>query len=134
MNFVSIRLITNNVANLVQFYEQITNLTAIRYTEDFAELKIPSCTIAIASTRTIKAFGSEGIHAANNNSTIIEFFVEDVDKTFDQLRKIVNTFVMEPTTMPWGNRSILFKDPDGNLINFFTPTSEEALKRFTKPE
>jgi hypothetical protein len=26
---------------------------------------------------------------------------------------------MEPTDQPWGNRSMLFRDPDGNLINFF---------------
>ncbi|WP_370687721.1 hypothetical protein [Pedobacter deserti] len=38
--------------------------------------------------------------------------------------------VQEPTTMPWGNRSLLFIDPDGNLINFFTPVSDEAKKRF----
>jgi hypothetical protein len=24
--------------------------------------------------------------------------------------------------MPWGNRSLLFRDPDGNLVNFFTPS------------
>jgi hypothetical protein len=32
--------------------------------------------------------------------------------------------------MPWGNRSILFRDPDGNLVNLFTPVSEEATQRF----
>jgi hypothetical protein len=32
--------------------------------------------------------------------------------------------------MPWGNRSLLFRDPDGNLINFFTPTTDAARARF----
>jgi hypothetical protein len=28
--------------------------------------------------------------------------------------------------MPWGNRAMLFRDPDGNLINFFSqPASAE---------
>ncbi len=31
--------------------------------------------------------------------------------------------------MPWGNRSILFTDPDGNLVDLFTPVTEEAIKR-----
>jgi hypothetical protein len=31
--------------------------------------------------------------------------------------------VLEPTTMPWGNRSLLFRDPDGNLVNLFTRPS-----------
>ena len=30
----------------------------------------------------------------------------------------------------WGNRSILFRDPDGNLVNLFTPVTQDAIKRF----
>ncbi|MDP9027964.1 MAG: VOC family protein [Actinomycetota bacterium] len=41
----------------------------------------------------------------------------------------VETFVNEPTTMPWGNRSLLFRDPDGNLVNFFTPVTDRAQER-----
>jgi hypothetical protein len=33
--------------------------------------------------------------------------------------------------MPWGNRSALLRDPDGNLINLFAPVTEEALERFS---
>ena len=45
-------------------------------------------------------------------------------------RKSIGEFVQRPTTMPWGNRSLLFRDPDGNLINFFTPVTAEAKKTF----
>jgi hypothetical protein len=34
--------------------------------------------------------------------------------------------------MPWGNRSLLFRDPDGNLINFFTPVKAPAKQLFEK--
>ena len=27
-------------------------------------------------------------------------------------------------------RSLLFRDPDGNLVNFFTPVSAEAIRKF----
>jgi hypothetical protein len=30
--------------------------------------------------------------------------------------------------MPWGNRSLLLRDPDRNLVNFFTPA---AIEKFT---
>lgn len=59
MDFASIRLITDNVDGLVQFYEQITGLSLVRATEDFAELRTPCCTLAIAGTRTIAMFGAE---------------------------------------------------------------------------
>jgi len=29
-------------------------------------------------------------------------------------------------------RSILFRDPDGNLVNLFTPVTEEAIKKFNR--
>jgi Glyoxalase/Bleomycin resistance protein/Dioxygenase superfamily len=28
-------------------------------------------------------------------------------------------WVMPPTTQPWGNRSMMFRDPAGNLVNVF---------------
>ena len=53
----------------------------------------------------------------------LDFQVEDVDRERARLRELVSDFVLEPTNQPWGNRSMLFRDPDGNLINFFTPPS-----------
>ena len=32
--------------------------------------------------------------------------------------------------MPWGNRSLLLRDPDGNLVNFFTPVTAAAVEKF----
>jgi len=44
----------------------------------------------------------------------------------------VEGFVTEPTTMPRGNRSLLFRDPDGNLVNFFTPVTPAAIEKFAR--
>jgi predicted enzyme related to lactoylglutathione lyase len=130
MNFVSIRIITSDVSRLVDFYEGVTDLKATRFTEDFAELATPACTLAIGSERTVALFGAGSARQADNHSCIIEFRVADVDKEYARLESIVSAFVQKPTTMPWGNRSILFRDPDGNLVNFFTPVSAEAIKKF----
>jgi predicted enzyme related to lactoylglutathione lyase len=67
---------------------------------------------------------------ADNRSAIIEFRVGDVDEEYRKSAKIIDDFVQEPTTQPWGNRSLLFRDPDGNLINFFAPVSAEAIKKY----
>ncbi len=65
---------------------------------------------------------------------IIEFIVEDVDGLYKNLGGLVADadFVNEPTTMPWGNRSLLLRDPDGNLVNFFTPVTPAAIERFAR--
>jgi uncharacterized glyoxalase superfamily protein PhnB len=74
-------------------------------------------------------FGAGAARPADNHTAIIEFRVDDVDKEYEKLHKLISEFVQPPTTQPWGNRSLLFRDPDGNLINFFTPVSAEAIKK-----
>ena len=132
MIFASVRIITANIKPLVRFYEQVTGLPVIQYTDDFAELQTPSATLAIGSTRTLQLFGGDYIaKAASNHSAIIEFRVENVDGEYQKLVDILGDLIIQkPTTMPWGNRSLLFRDPDGNLVNFFTPVTPEALKKF----
>jgi predicted enzyme related to lactoylglutathione lyase len=130
MDFVSIRIITGDVARLVDFYERATGVQASWSTQDFAELKTASATLAIASTRTVPLFAPDAARPSDNRSVIIEFLVDDVDGVHENLTGFVEDFVNKPTTMPWGNRSLLFRDPDGNLVNFFTPVSPEAIEKF----
>ena len=96
----------------------------------FAELRTPSGTLAIASTATVPLLGDDAAEARANRSVTFDFLVDDVDATYQALQDVVEVFVNEPTDMPWGNRSLLVRDPDGNLINFFTPISEAAQARF----
>lgn len=132
MNLVSTRIITAQVESLVKFYEKVTGIQVIQYTSDFAELKTSTATIAIGSIHTLQFFGGESVaKPAENRTTIIEFLVDDVDKEFERLQSYLSSSVVQkPTIMPWGNRSLLFRDPDGNLINFFTPITKEAVEKF----
>lgn len=131
MDFASIRIITDDLDRLVGFYEKVTGVTAERPAPVFAEVVLPSATLAIGHSQTVPLFGDDSARAADNHSVIIEFRVADVDAEFARLKPLVADWVQEPTTMPWGNRSILFRDPDGNLVNLFTPVSGEAIERFS---
>jgi predicted enzyme related to lactoylglutathione lyase len=130
MDFVSIRIITSDVARLVEFYERATGVSATRATEDFAELRTTHATLAIAGVRTVPLFAPGSARPADNHSVIVEFLVDDVDQVHRNLTGHVTEFVQQPTTMPWGNRSLLFRDPDGNLVNFFTPVTAAAVAKF----
>ncbi len=120
MNLVSLRLITDDLGRLVAFYEGITGQAAHWLTQDFAELQFPAFTLAMGSTRTMALFGAPASDGQDRARTIIEFRVADVDKVYDTVKALAPTIIQTPTTMPWGNRSLLFHDPDGNLVNFFT--------------
>jgi len=131
MSFVSTRIITSNLNQLVDFYQKVTGVPAVRYTEDFAEFRTPVAVLAIGSTRTLQLFGGDSVASpAANRSVILEFRVENVDAHFESIAEYLgDAVVQKPTTMPWGNRSCLFRDPDGNLVNFFTPATPEAIAR-----
>jgi catechol 2,3-dioxygenase-like lactoylglutathione lyase family enzyme len=132
MDFVSIRVITGDVKRLVGFYERVTGVRAVWGNEDFAELRTIHGTLAIGSTRTVPLFAPGSARPADNHTAIIEFLVDDVDERYANLQGVVADFVNVPTTMPWGNRALLFRDPDGNMVNFFTPVTPEAIEKFSR--
>ena len=78
MDFASIRIITDDLEPLVRFYEQVTGIPATRYTPVFAELHLPSCTIAFGHAQTAQLFNNAA-RPADNPTVIIEFRVDDVD-------------------------------------------------------
>lgn len=132
MNFASVRIITDDLVRLVEFYEKVTGVSASRPAPVFAEIVLPSCTLAIGHSQTVQLFGDGSARAADNHTVIIEFRVDDVDVEYTRLKSLVDEWVQEPTMMPWGNRSALFRDPDGNLVNIFAPITEEAIDRFSR--
>ena len=44
--------------------------------------------------------------------------VDDVDATYEELKRKGVKFDMEPTDQTWGNREVYLRDPDGNSIRF----------------
>jgi catechol 2,3-dioxygenase-like lactoylglutathione lyase family enzyme len=119
------RIVTDNVQNLVQFYKELTGMTPVG-NEVYAELHGPQLSLAISSQTVIERHSAAAATARANRSVILDFEVADVDAERARLRDLISDFVLEPTTQPWGNRSMLFRDPDGNLINFFSPVTSPS--------
>ncbi|WP_431220294.1 VOC family protein [Leifsonia xyli] len=119
MAFASIRIITDHLDPMVDFYELVMEQAAQRPAPVYAQFAGPGGTLAIASRSTVQMLGGE-LLPAENRSIVIEFEVPDVDAEFERLRPGLDDIVLPPTIMPWGNRSTLFRDPDGNLVNLFS--------------
>lgn len=124
MKLISTRIVTLDLPRLSRFYEKITGTTPVG-TEDFVQFLTGGQKLAITSQTSNDFFYPGATTSATNRSMIIEFEVGDVDFERSRLNDIVTEWVLEPTNQPWGNRSMLFRDPDGNLINFYTPPAGE---------
>ncbi len=129
MKFASIRLIASNVEGMVGFYETVTGQRAEWLAPVFAEIVMPSATLAIGSAETVALFKEGSAEPSANRTAIIEFMVDNVDAEFDRLRGKVE-LVHEPKMMPWGNRSMQFRDPEGTIVTLFMPATDAARKRF----
>jgi predicted enzyme related to lactoylglutathione lyase len=119
------RIITNDVSALARFYQQITGI-APAGTEDYQEIRANGGTLVIGSLRSMELYGAGATVPASNRSAIVEFQVEDADCKRARIAGIVREFAVEPTDQPWCNRSILFRNSDGNIINFYTPKQRAA--------
>lgn len=88
---------------------------------EYVEFPTGVSSLAIFSANVQENYISHSAEPGNNRSAILEFRVSDAGKEYKRLQTIVTTWVKVPTTQPWGTRSIYFRNPDGNLVDFFTP-------------
>ena len=129
MKLASVRIVASDLPALAAFYQTITGadlVTPFGDGKDYLELHTQSGIVAIASVSGMERNAPDAELPAANRSVILEFEVGDVDAERKRLDSIVTDWVLEPTSQPWGYRSMLFRDPDGNLINFYTPGSDVA--------
>jgi uncharacterized glyoxalase superfamily protein PhnB len=129
MKFASTRLVARDIKNLVGFYEKVMNKKAEWLVPTFAEIVTPAATLAINTVETVALFKEGSAEPCANRTAILEFQVDDVDAEFARLKAEVQV-VLEPKTMPWGNRAAQFRDPEGSLVSIYTPVTDAAKKRF----
>lgn len=113
-------LITNNVRRLADFYSRVLEIEAHWSGDTYVEFPTSAGVLALFAADAQEKYIPGSAAAAHNQSAILEFRVNDVDREYERLHSLVK-WVKGPTTQPWGTRSIYFRDPDGNLIDFFVP-------------
>jgi catechol 2,3-dioxygenase-like lactoylglutathione lyase family enzyme len=114
-------LITNDVNQLAAFYAQVLQIEPHTVGEDYVEFRTSTAVRALFAATAQEKYIPGSATSGQNHSAILEFRVGDVDKEYARLHDLVKSWVKGPTTQPWGTRSIYFRDPDGNLVDFFVP-------------
>ena len=129
MKFASTRLIAADINVMVSFYEMVTGLTAEWLAPVFAEIVTPAATLAIGAAETVALWKEDSAEPGSNRTALIEFQVEDIEADYARLKgKVI--MVHEMKTMPWGNKTFQFRDPEGTGVSLYMPATEEARKRF----
>ena len=129
MKFASTRLIAADIKTMVAFYEMATGLQAEWLAPVFAEIVTPAATLAIGAAETVALWKEGSAEPGANRTAYIEFQVENIDADYERLKDKV-PLVHELKTMPWGNKTFQFRDPEGTAVSLYMPATDEAKKRF----
>jgi uncharacterized glyoxalase superfamily protein PhnB len=129
MKFASTRLIAADIKAMVAFYEMVTGLSAEWLAPVFAEIVTAKATLAIGGAETVALWKEGSAEPGANRTAYIEFQVEDIDADYERLKDKVQ-LVHALKTMPWGNKTFQFRDPEGTAVSLYMPATEAAKKRF----
>ncbi|WP_113676184.1 VOC family protein [Vallitalea guaymasensis] len=117
MKFAGICFVTENVKELKDFYSNIFDVK-VEGDNNFAYFKFEEQHISIFSKSGEEKIAPGSMDGIGYGGCMLEFNVTDVDERYEQLNKLNVQIIKKPSTTPWGIRSVWFKDPDGNTINF----------------
>ncbi|MCT4639013.1 MAG: VOC family protein [Bacteroidales bacterium] len=136
MELNCIRLLVNDFDKCFKFYSETLglNVTWGKIGGDYAsfDIGIPSGLSIFKSDLMASAIGNseKTLPIDNREKVAIILKVDDVDRSYMELKEKGVEFVNKPTDMTgWGMRAVHFRDPENNLIEIW---SELAIEKWDK--
>jgi predicted enzyme related to lactoylglutathione lyase len=137
MELVQSRIVTDDVERLAAFYARLVGVP-VTLNEYYVEVNAGPASVGFSKRRYTEYHGN--LPAAATDETglgvqdrrpevVLDFLVDDVDAEYERIEALGVEWVLPPTTQPWGNRSMVFRDPEGNLINVFSRLDRQQRPR-----
>ena len=124
MQLVQSRIVTDDVGRMVSFYAALVGVS-VTSNEYYVEVPTGSMSIGFSKPRFTEDHCNEeacsGGRSARAREIILDFAVDDVDAQYERIDALGVEWILPPTTQPWGKRSMIFRDPEGHLVNVFSP-------------
>lgn len=124
--FNGICIISPDVQRLRDFYQSVLG-TSSDGSDFFAAIEVSGGSLTLFAEQGMEEMAPQSMRDAGRGAYTIEFEVDDVDREYQHLLALNVSVVKVPTTQPWGRRSVWFRDPDGNLVNFYAGTDRSRL-------
>ncbi len=110
-------LATDDVPRITRFFEAAFGLQTHFENDLFAELVLPS-RFRVAFFKPVGASAKSFHAAADRRGSAIGVTVDDVDAAYERIVALADDFSLSlsgpPKEHPWGEKSFLLTDPDGN--------------------
>ena len=122
MKLVQARLVTDDVAGLAAFYARLVR-AEVALNEYYVEVPAGAASVGFSKRRFTECRDltrAPAVPGTRGDELILDFAAADVDAEHERIAGLGVSWVMPPATQPWGNRSMIFADPRGNLVNVFS--------------
>lgn len=121
--FNGICIVSHDVPRLREFYSRVLDTTPEG--EDwFVAFRLTGGVLSIFAEAGMEEMAPRCMQSSGCGRYTLEIEVENVDEEFQRLTSKGLSVVKPPTTQTWGRRSVWFRDPDGNIVNFYKPVGD----------
>ena len=125
MDLVQCRLVTEDVEGLAGFYARLLGVPAA-LNAYYVEIAAGPASVGFSRRRFTEHREADGPAPPGRSDVILDFLVSDVDAEYPRIAALGVDWVLPPTTQPWGNRSMMFRDPAGNLVNVLSRPARDG--------
>jgi catechol 2,3-dioxygenase-like lactoylglutathione lyase family enzyme len=118
------RIVTDDVRGLAGFYADLVR-TPVVLNDYYVEVPTAGMSVGFSKcqfTECSAPAGQIGTIAVARGEVILDFRVTDLNATFTRVDRLGVEWVLLPTRQLWGARAMVFRDPEGTLINVYSPT------------
>ena len=127
MQLIQARFVTEDVARLAGYYAALLGIPA-PLNGYYVELPAGPAAIGFSRCQFTEdqgpVSGCGRPFPVRNGEIIVDLAADDVDAEYARVDALGAQWVFGPTTQPWGARSMMFRDPEGHLVNVVSHRSQ----------
>jgi len=118
-----ISIMTNNLEQMIKFYKEVLGFESDE-SGDYVEFKHNGVRFALCSKKLAHNLTKHDDYLVESKGQSFElaFWLptkEEVDVVYKEIIGKGATTILEPHNMPWGQRTAVFADPDGNCHEIY---------------
>lgn len=131
LELAQVRFVSTTIEPIAAFYATLLG-TSVPLNEHYLEMPAGPASIGFSRVGFTEDRGPHVARpagqVAQHGEIILDFVSDDVDVEHSRIDDLGVSWVTPPTTQPWGRRSMLFRDPQGHLINVSSPAIRESRR------
>ena len=123
MDLVQSRIVTDDVERLAAFYARLVGVSVV-LNDYYVEVPTATASVGFSRRRFTEYREDQAARPCgrpHQAEIMLDFRAGDVDAEYQRITRLGVTWVTRPATQPWGCRTMIFRDPAGNLVNVSSP-------------